>query len=597
MCGSPTFTGHTTTAFTGEGTPLKRYRVNTGGSCTGSPSFVGADPSYATDIQMPPTNKALKNETVNVSGNQGGCLYTGPTRIRFESNGTMTVKSPYSKQTNNACPTNGNGALPKNGVIFVQNVISSPSSDANYWNPSTACPNSTYTAATKTWTSASGSYTSPAHPLGYPITISGNSDQNSEYDCRAGDAFVDGTLDGQITIAAENNVDVIGNLVYKDGVGGDDLLGLIADQYVEIYHPVDCTNVDPSCEMDADVPSRARFNGSSFSPTSEPSSSWDRPVFKDPAVNAAILSLQHSFRVQQYNIGDKSQLGSLHVTGAIAREVPWRRRHDQQHRVPEGLRLRQPAAVLVAAQVPRPGEGLVGRGDLGRGQDAGRIQLTDPRDTAGSIRPCLRVEMCSARRYGTRDVLPPESDRWQALTARFATRATRAGFGLLVTPMFEHIEVVQKLGSSTDVVRKELYDFEDKGGRVLALRADGTASVVRAFVQHRPVLPWKVWYVAPNFRYERPQAGRYRQHWQVGVEVLGVEDPGVDVEVIALAQGFYRELGLQRFRLLVNSMGDGASRARLPRGPARVLARPQGPAGRRDGARGDESVAHPGLEA
>jgi histidyl-tRNA synthetase len=163
---------------------------------------------------------------------------------------------------------------------------------------------------------------------------------------------------------------------------------------------------------------------------------------------------------------------------------------------------------------------------------------------------------------GTRDVLRPESDRWQALVARFATRATRAGFGLLVTPMFEHVEVVQKLGSSSDVVRKELYDFEDKGGRALALRADGTASVVRAFVQHRPVLPWKVWYVAPNFRYERPQAGRYRQHWQVGVEVLGVEDPGVDVEVIALAQGFYRELGLQRFRLLVNSMGDGASRVR-----------------------------------
>ncbi len=159
-------------------------------------------------------------------------------------------------------------------------------------------------------------------------------------------------------------------------------------------------------------------------------------------------------------------------------------------------------------------------------------------------------------------MLPPESDRWQALVARFATRATRAGFGLLVTPMFEHLEVVQKLGSSTDVVRKELYDFEDKGGRALALRADGTASVVRAFVQHRPVLPWKVWYVAPNFRYERPQAGRFRQHWQVGVEVLGVEDAGVDVEVIALAQGFYRELGLQRFRLLVNSMGDGASRTR-----------------------------------
>jgi histidyl-tRNA synthetase len=163
---------------------------------------------------------------------------------------------------------------------------------------------------------------------------------------------------------------------------------------------------------------------------------------------------------------------------------------------------------------------------------------------------------------GTRDALPPESDRWQLFIAQFAARATRAGFGLLVTPMFEHIEVVQKLGASSDVVRKELYDFTDKGGRTLALRADGTASVVRAFVQHRPLLPWKVWYVAPNFRYERPQKGRYRQHWQVGVEVLGADDPGVDVEVIALAQGFYRELGLRRFRLLVNSLGDSASRMR-----------------------------------
>jgi len=164
---------------------------------------------------------------------------------------------------------------------------------------------------------------------------------------------------------------------------------------------------------------------------------------------------------------------------------------------------------------------------------------------------------------GTHDVLPPESDRWQALVAAFATRAGRAGFGLLMTPIFEHIEVVQKLGATTDVVNKEMYDFEDKGGRHVALRADGTASVARAFAQHQPVTPWKVWYVAPNFRYERPQKGRYRQHWQVGVEVLGVDDPTVDVEVIALANAFYREdLGLRRLRLLVNSIGDVETRSR-----------------------------------
>jgi histidyl-tRNA synthetase len=164
---------------------------------------------------------------------------------------------------------------------------------------------------------------------------------------------------------------------------------------------------------------------------------------------------------------------------------------------------------------------------------------------------------------GTHDVLPPESDRWQALVAAFAVRARRAGCSLVVTPIFEHIEVVQKLGATTDAVRKELYEFTDKGGRQLALRADGTASVARAFAQHQPATPWKVWYVAPNFRYERPQKGRYRQHWQVGVEVLGVDDPTIDVEVIALAHGFYRDdLGLTQTRLLVNSMGDAETRAR-----------------------------------
>ncbi len=161
---------------------------------------------------------------------------------------------------------------------------------------------------------------------------------------------------------------------------------------------------------------------------------------------------------------------------------------------------------------------------------------------------------------GTHDVLPPESAAWQAAVARFADRARRFGYGLVVTPVFEHREVFQRVGASTDVVRKEMYEFTDKGGRALALRPEGTAPVVRAFVQHRPAVPWKVWYLAPHFRYERPQKGRYRQHWQLGAEVLGVDDPEADVEVIALAHGFYRDLGLGRVRLLVNSMGDAESR-------------------------------------
>lgn len=161
---------------------------------------------------------------------------------------------------------------------------------------------------------------------------------------------------------------------------------------------------------------------------------------------------------------------------------------------------------------------------------------------------------------GTHDVIPPESNLWMAAVAAFADRARRFGYGLVVTPIFEHLEVFQRVGASTDVVRKEMYEFEDKGGRRLALRPEGTAPVVRAYVQHRPAVPWKVWYLAPHFRYERPQKGRYRQHWQLGAEVIGVDDPEVDVEVIALAHGFYRDLGLTKVRLMLNSMGDAESR-------------------------------------
>ena len=163
---------------------------------------------------------------------------------------------------------------------------------------------------------------------------------------------------------------------------------------------------------------------------------------------------------------------------------------------------------------------------------------------------------------GTFDVLPPDSRTYETLVARFAGRAEAAGYGLVLSPMFEDIGVFRRVGESTDVVRKEMYDFLDKGNppRHLALRPEGTASVVRAFVQHRPPLPWKTWYVAPSFRYERAQAGRYRQHHQLGVEVLGTEDPLLDVEVIALLVGFYDTLGLRRLTLRLNSLGDDTCR-------------------------------------
>jgi histidyl-tRNA synthetase len=162
---------------------------------------------------------------------------------------------------------------------------------------------------------------------------------------------------------------------------------------------------------------------------------------------------------------------------------------------------------------------------------------------------------------GTHDVLPPESARWEALVAAFARRADRAGYGLIVSPTFEELGVFQRLGESTDVVRKEMYEFEDRDARRMALRPEGTAPVVRAYAQHRPPLPFKAWYVAPSFRYERPQAGRYREHHQMGVEVLGTDDPDVDVEVITLAARlFAADLGLTRVTLRLNSLGDAECR-------------------------------------
>jgi histidyl-tRNA synthetase len=135
--------------------------------------------------------------------------------------------------------------------------------------------------------------------------------------------------------------------------------------------------------------------------------------------------------------------------------------------------------------------------------------------------------------------------------------AERFGFGLVVSPGFEDAEVFRRSsGDSSDVVTKEMYEFTDRGGRQIALRPEGTASVVRAFVQHHPVSPFKAWYVAAMFRYERPQAGRFRQHHQLGVEILGTDDPMADVEVISLLAGLYADLGLTSLRLRVNSLGD-----------------------------------------
>jgi histidyl-tRNA synthetase len=157
---------------------------------------------------------------------------------------------------------------------------------------------------------------------------------------------------------------------------------------------------------------------------------------------------------------------------------------------------------------------------------------------------------------GTDDVLAPESARWELAMSRFAGLVARAGYGQILTPLFEDLAVFQRVGEATDVVRKEMYDFEDKGGRRIALRPEITASVVRAFIQHHPAVPFKAWYAGPSFRYEEPQAGRRRQFYQLGIEAIGTEDADLDVEVIALGWEYYRALGLSRVGLLLNSLGD-----------------------------------------
>ncbi|MCW2923751.1 MAG: hisS, partial [Thermoleophilia bacterium] len=166
---------------------------------------------------------------------------------------------------------------------------------------------------------------------------------------------------------------------------------------------------------------------------------------------------------------------------------------------------------------------------------------------------------------GTQDVLPAA---W-ALRARIldAARARfeRAGFGRISTPTFEHTELFHRgVGETTDIVGKETYTFEDRGGRSLTLRPEGTAGVSRAFVTHglhREPMPVKLWYSASMFRYEKPQAGRLREHEQLGCESMGGELPSVDAEVISVQAGIYRDLGLPDLVLHLNSVGSGEARA------------------------------------
>jgi histidyl-tRNA synthetase len=166
---------------------------------------------------------------------------------------------------------------------------------------------------------------------------------------------------------------------------------------------------------------------------------------------------------------------------------------------------------------------------------------------------------------GVPDYLPPDSAAFVAVRDGLLRAARSAGYGDIELPIFEDTALFARgVGESTDVVSKEMYTFADRGDRSVTLRPEGTASVMRAVIEHgldRGALPVKLCYAGPFFRYERPQAGRYRQLQQVGVEAIGVDDPALDAEVITVADAGFRSLGLDGFRLEITSLGDNTCRA------------------------------------
>ena len=166
---------------------------------------------------------------------------------------------------------------------------------------------------------------------------------------------------------------------------------------------------------------------------------------------------------------------------------------------------------------------------------------------------------------GVSEYVPSRSSSFEFVRDSLITPAKLAGYQLIELPIFEDTELFTRgVGESTDVVSKEMYTFEDRGGRSITLRPEGTAGVMRAVIEHgldRGQLPVKVWYSGQFFRAERPQAGRYRQFYQVGIEAIGLDDPAIDAEVIAIADAGFRAIGLSKYRLEITSLGDAESRA------------------------------------
>jgi histidyl-tRNA synthetase len=161
---------------------------------------------------------------------------------------------------------------------------------------------------------------------------------------------------------------------------------------------------------------------------------------------------------------------------------------------------------------------------------------------------------------GTHDVLPSDQPLWQKVTREMERMCELYGYRRIQTPVFEDVDLFQRTsGSGSDIVQKEMYVFEDRSGRKLALRPEGTAPICRAYLEHgmqREPQPVKLFTIAPMYRYDKPQRGRYREHWQLSLESVGSEDPATDAEVIQFYDSLLRSLGIGRYELQLNSIGD-----------------------------------------
>jgi hypothetical protein len=334
ISGNPTFLGDTSDSWDD---PAGKRWWGPGPS----PSFLPGDPEYEDPLTMPPNNVEIKNEA-NGSLGGTGCLFTGPTAIRLNNDGTMDVVSPFSIAVNCAPTPAPNPStsmfgrftitrmgIPDNGVVYVQNVPSS-TTDPNYTN---GCPAPMNNREAIGGTGSSNP--NRVHPLGFPQRY--DVMPTSWYQCRNGDVFLQGTLDGRLTIAADNNIVLFGPTQYDSGIGGDDLLGLVANNYIEIYHPTRNDGSTTNCDggyagSGGDTGCSLRVPGTASSSTTPSLFTGTTPgtstiatatgqrTNRNPTVHAALLTVQHSFRVQTYQYGDDAVTGTIHVNGAIAQK-------------------------------------------------------------------------------------------------------------------------------------------------------------------------------------------------------------------------------------------------------------------------------------